>query len=155
MKRQRRARIIPPDWLNYEVLQKLLENEENNQPFAALPFQWLEISTALLERFDRLILFSAHCVSAGDDIAEPELTRRLLRDLREVRQAKARKGIETIGDTHLQMDNLGMMEINEIRFLNEALDRLRMMNTAKYNAEEKESVDSNDDFGSADDTWEN
>lgn len=101
------------------------------------------------------VLLSAHHVSASDDIVEPELTRRLLRDLREVRQAKARKGIETIGDTHLQMDNLGMMEINEIRFLDQALDRLRMLSTAKYNAEEKESVDSNDDFGSADDTWEN
>ncbi len=59
---------------------------------------------------------NANGVSASDDIVEPELTRRLLRDLREVRQAKARKGIETIGETHLQMDNLGMMEINEIRF---------------------------------------
>jgi GINS complex subunit 2 len=99
---------------------------------------------------------SAHCVSASDDIVEPELTRRLLRDLREVRQAKARKGIETIGDTHLQMDNLGMMEINEIRFLNQALDRLRMLSTAKYNnPEEEESVDSNEDFGSADYTSEN
>ena len=101
------------------------------------------------------VIVSAHRVSASDDIVEPELTRRLLRDLREVRQAKARKGIETIGDTHLQMDNLGMMEINEIRFLNHALDRLRMLSTAKYSAEEKESVDFNDDFGSTDDSWEN
>jgi len=96
---------------------------------------------------------NANGVSASDDIVEPELTRRLLRDLREVRQAKARKGIETIGETHLQMDNLGMMEINEIRFLNKALDRLRMLSTAKYNPEE-EGVDTNGDFESTDDTWE-
>ena len=98
------------------------------------------------------VILSAHRVSASDDIVEPELTRRLLRDLREVRQAKARKGIETIGDTHLQMDNLGMMEINEIRFLNQALDRLRMLSTAKHSAAEEEIMDSNDDFVSVNDT---
>jgi len=68
---------------------------------------------------------------AIDDVAEPELTRRLLRDLREIRQAKARKGIETIVDTHLQMDNLGTMEITEIRYLDNALDKLRVLSTAK------------------------
>jgi len=51
LKRQRRARIIPPNWLNHEALQGLLKEEEENEPFSALPFQWLEISTALLERF--------------------------------------------------------------------------------------------------------
>jgi GINS complex subunit 2 len=51
LKRQRRARIIPPTWLNHDYLQELLEDEEKeDSPFSALPFQWLEISTALLER---------------------------------------------------------------------------------------------------------
>jgi GINS complex subunit 2 len=70
------------------------------------------------------------------------LTRRLLRDLREVRQAKARKGIDTIGDTHLQMDNLGMMEITEIRFLSNVLDRLRVLSSAKFD-EDGEDTQSN------------
>jgi len=72
---------------------------------------------------------------AIDDVAEPELTRRLLRDLREIRQAKARKGIETIVETHLQMDNLGTMEIAEIRYLDNALDKLRVLSTAKRGLE--------------------
>jgi GINS complex subunit 2 len=74
-------------------------------------------------------------ISASDDIVEPDLTRRLLRDLREVRQAKARKGIETVGDTHLQMDNLGLMEISEIRFLNKASDQLRQLNAVRTDTE--------------------
>jgi GINS complex protein helical bundle domain len=41
------------------------------------------------------------------------ITRRLLGDLREVRLAKVRKGVETVGDTYVQMDNLSRMEINE------------------------------------------
>lgn len=92
--------------------------------------------------------------SASDDIVEPELTRRLLRDLREVRQAKARKGIETINDTHLQMDNLGMMEINEIRFLNQTLDRLRTLSSMKNEQEEEDRMESTDDIGSTNDAWE-
>jgi GINS complex subunit 2 len=70
-------------------------------------------------------------------MVEPDMTRRLLRDLREVRLAKARKGVETVGDTYVQMDNLGRMEINEIRFLGHAMDRLRAFtsNGVDYGAE--------------------
>jgi GINS complex subunit 2 len=67
--------------------------------------------------------------SASDDITEPDITRRLLRDLREMRLAKARNGVDTAGDTYVQMDNLGRMEINEIRFLGQAVDRLRTLAT--------------------------
>jgi GINS complex subunit 2 len=90
--------------------------------------------------------------SASDDIVEPELTRRLLRDLREVRQAKARKGIETIIDTHLQMDNLGMMEINEIRFLDSTMDHLRRLSKARVERDEDgthESINNDED-----DAWD-
>jgi hypothetical protein len=74
--------------------------------------------------------------SASDDIDEPDLTRRLLRDLRDVRLAKARKGMDAIGDTHVQMDNLGAMEINEIRFLSQAVDQLRHLHGEKPDGED-------------------
>lgn len=93
--------------------------------------------------------------SASDDIIEPDLTRRLLRDLREVRQAKARKGIETLGDTHLQMDNLGIMEINEIRFLSLALDQLKHLNAAKVDPDTEGTLEENVETTSyAGSTWE-
>jgi len=41
--------------LNYEVLQELLKEEEEKEPFSGLPFQWLEISTALLDRLESAI----------------------------------------------------------------------------------------------------
>jgi len=53
-----------------------------------------------------------------------------------VRLAKARKGIETIGDTHVQMDNLGVMEISEIRFLSHAMDQLRQLTEEKADGED-------------------
>jgi len=85
----------------------------------------------------------ADCNSASDDILEPELTRRLLRDLREIRQAKARKGAGAVGETHLQMDNLGMMEINEIRFLSQAVNQLRLLNAARFEHDEEGDMDTN------------
>jgi GINS complex subunit 2 len=77
---------------------------------------------------------------------EPDLTRRLLRDLREIRQAKARKGVETVGETHIQMDNIGMMEITEIRFLNQSMDRLRLLNGAKSDRDDTTEIDVNGEY---------
>jgi len=38
--------------MNYEVLQQLLDTEEKDLPFVAVPFQWLEISSLLLETYN-------------------------------------------------------------------------------------------------------
>src|ERR1700737_2347284 len=95
-------------------------------------------------RFD--IPICSDVVSASDDIVEPDLSRRLLRDLREIRQAKARKGIETVGETHVQMDNIGMMEINEIGFINERADRMKLLNVAKLDRDDAGELESNDQF---------
>lgn len=85
----------------------------------------------------------SHGFSASDDVVEPDLSRRLLRDLREIRQAKARKGIETVGETHIQMDNIGMMEINEIQFLSQSVDRLRLLNAAKFDRDDEVEMEAN------------
>lgn len=72
-----------------------------------------------------------------------------------MRHAKARKGIETVGDTHLQMDNLGVMEINEIRFLGLASDQLRHLNAAKIDPDAEGVMAANGDtesYGGS--TWE-
>ncbi|KAG4304654.1 hypothetical protein PORY_002047 [Pneumocystis oryctolagi] len=117
LKRQKRANILPPSWLSQEVLEDFIEAE--NKPgngFSALPFHWLEISNILLE-------------VAPDDIDQPDLIRRLLRDLRETRQGKTREGLTSLNETHLQMDNLGSMEINEIRpFFAKSMDQIRKLN---------------------------
>jgi hypothetical protein len=52
------------------------------------------------------------------------------------------------------MDNLGMMEITEIRFLNQSLDRLRTLSTVKNEQDEDDRRESTGDFRSADDAWD-
>jgi hypothetical protein len=58
--------------------------------------------------------------------------RRLLRDLREVRQAKVREGMIALNESYLQMDGLGGMEVNEIRFLGLGVEWQRRLNSAKH-----------------------
>ncbi|ORY82663.1 DNA replication complex GINS protein psf2 [Protomyces lactucae-debilis] len=125
LKRQRRATLVPPDWMASEWLQARLDEEvktdAEGQPsgFSKLPLRWLEMSDLILD-------------VAEDDIPESNLVKRLLRDLREARQAKARDGLEVLEDRILHLDNLGLMEVNELRPLfAKTMDMLRQLTETK------------------------
>lgn len=162
LKRQRRANIQPPAWLNPTSLTTILDFEtaettaavfspspvlpppttsgshpedenvylshdtlELSTPFLkdthtsraqanALPYHWLELSHLLLTH-------------ASDDVAEADTVRRLLRDLREVRMSKLRKGFRVLeGGAGLQINGVGGMEVAEVRgFVGGVVDGLR------------------------------
>lgn len=154
LKRQRRANILPPPWLNPQALSAILDIEidheeafspppplsapktlpsdqyidvtalEMSSPFLqsstssaapdALPYHWLELSHLLLTH-------------ASDDFDEPDTVRRLLRDLKEVRMAKLRKGVKVLdGGAGIQMNGVGALEIAESRsFIAGVVDGLR------------------------------
>ena len=156
LKRQRRANILPPPWLNPEALSAILDIEvdhedtfsppptlpppktlpsdlyldqtalEMSSPFLpsstsnaapdALPYHWLELSHMLLSH-------------ASDDFEEPDTVRRLLRDLKEVRMAKLRKGVKVLdAGAGVQMNGVGALEIAESRsFISGVVDGLRYL----------------------------
>jgi hypothetical protein len=158
LKRQRRANILPPPWLNPEALSAILDIEVDNEdlfspppplpapttlpsdiyldrtalelssPFLpsstsnaapdALPYHWLELSHMLLSH-------------ASDDFEEPDTVRGLLRDLKEVRMAKLRKGLRVLdAGAGVQMNGVGALEIAESRsFIAAVIDGLRYMFT--------------------------
>lgn len=139
-----RANIAPPPWLHPEALSAILEFETehagtfsppprytpaqselgigppflpsstSDAPADALPYHWLEIGEILLE-------------AAPDDFEEPNQIRRLTRDLREVRMAKIRAGVEVLdAEGGVQMNGVGGMEIAEARaFVIGVIDGLR------------------------------
>ena len=80
----------------------------------ALPYHWLELSHLLLTH-------------AADDVDEADTVRRLLRDLREVRMSKLRKGFRVLeGGAGLQINGVGGMEVAEVRgFVVGVVDGLR------------------------------
>lgn len=83
-------------------------------PPDALPYHWLELGEILLD-------------AAADDIPEPDIVRRLMRDLREVRMAKLRAGVDVLeGGREVKMNGVGGMEIAEGRaFIVGVVDGLR------------------------------
>lgn len=75
--------------------------------------------------------------SAADDLVEPDRVRQLMRDLREVRAAKMRKGVEVLtgeGDG-VRLDGVGAMEIGEGRgFISGVVDGLRKLGASREQA---------------------
>lgn len=118
LKDKARCNIVPPAWLQEDSLRAIYEQELKDQyQFSSqLPWEWLEIAQCLLD-------------VAPDDMGAPvPVIRTLLRDVREVRQAKARTGMKELNESHMRMDNLGNMEVNEMRpFVGRVMDQLRTM----------------------------
>lgn len=73
-------------------------------PATSLPYHWYEFSQLLLD-------------SAPDDLAHPDQISNLIRDIREVRQAKLRRGYSAItdGSEGVRLDGVGAMEVAESR----------------------------------------
>ncbi|GAA95490.1 uncharacterized protein L969DRAFT_92622 [Mixia osmundae IAM 14324] len=112
LKRKRKCRIVAPPWMLLEKLEELLREDTTSLGFSALPFCYMEISRVLLE-------------VASDDIPDAARIRMILKDLREVRQSKTRRGVEAINTTHLEMTNISQLELNEIRpFFTLAMKRM-------------------------------
>ncbi|ORX42326.1 GINS complex, PSF2 component [Hesseltinella vesiculosa] len=115
MKKNQKCKLLPPPWLTVDHLTERLEQEETKDEFCALPFHYMEMAHMILE-------------SASDDIPNAEKIRKLLKDLRETRQSKARVGLEALDDRWLGMHNLSFMEINEIRpFFSKAFNEMRKL----------------------------
>ncbi|KAK4936951.1 DNA replication protein psf2 [Elasticomyces elasticus] len=105
---------LPATATTLELSPPFLQNSTTSAPPDALPYHWLELSQLLL-------------AAAPDDFEDPDSVRRLLRDLREVRMAKLRKGIEVLdAGAGIKMNGVGGMEIAESRaFIGGVVDGLR------------------------------
>ena len=105
-----------------------LPSSTADAPADALPYHYLELSSMLLE-------------SAADDLIEPDTIRRLLRDIREVRMAKLRKGVEVLsgeGDG-VRLDGVGAMEVAEQgAFIRGVVDNLRKLGGSREQARREE-----------------
>lgn len=73
-------------------------------------------------------------LTSGDSGGSQDL-RVLLRGLREIRQTKARDGLRHLESTYLQMNNLGLLEITELRgFAKGVVDNLRKIGASREEA---------------------
>lgn len=108
------------EYLSHSALEfspPFLENSSTNRAQDdALPYHWLELGHLLLTH-------------AADDFDDAESVRRLLRDLREVRMSKLRKGFKVLdAGAGVKLDGVGGMEIAEVRgFVGGVVDGLRLV----------------------------
>ncbi|CAI4034349.1 hypothetical protein SMKI_10G1360 [Saccharomyces mikatae IFO 1815] len=128
LKQQSKCSIVAPQWLTTKELDKKIQYEKTHPDrFSELPWNWLVLAR---------ILFS----KAKDDFHDPihEL-RGKIQDLREIRQAKVLKGLKYLNESHLQLDNLSLLEINELRpFITEIMDKLREIHSASLTGGEND-----------------
>ncbi|CDR41244.1 CYFA0S06e04764g1_1 [Cyberlindnera fabianii] len=120
LKSQRKCSIVPPVWLSQKELMELYDFEiAEPESFSQLPKNWLEIAKLFFE-------------NAPDDLTdEAHKLKSLVQDLKEIRLIKIKKGLKLLNESHLQLDNLSLMEINEIRpFVVLAMSKLTKLNEA-------------------------
>ena len=139
LKQQSKCNIIIPDWLTVDALDSKIQYEKKHTDrFSSLPWDWLVLSEILFKR-------------APDDFADPiHSLRSRIQDLKEIRQAKVWRGLRYLNESHLQLDNLSLMEINELRpFVVGIMDKLREIHTAAHgsadNDKEGDAEADNDD----------
>jgi GINS complex subunit 2 len=80
---------------------------------------------------------------AAEDLIKPDAIRRLLRDLREVRMAKLRKGVEVLSGEGegVRLDGVGAMEVGEQgSFIRSVVDNLRKLGGSREQARREERV---------------
>ncbi|KAK4575381.1 DNA replication protein psf2 [Recurvomyces mirabilis] len=95
-----------------------------------LPYHWLELGHLLLTH-------------AADDFDEPDTVRKLLRDLREVRMSKLRKGFKVLGPgAGIKMNGVGGMEVAEVRgFVVGMVDGLRKINRSREESRKEREIE--------------
>ncbi|KJX92787.1 dna replication complex gins protein psf2 [Zymoseptoria brevis] len=89
----------------------------------ALPFHWLEVAHLLLTH-------------AAEDFEDGDQVRRLVRDLREVRMSKLRKGFAVLdAGGAVKLNGVGALEVAEVRgFVGGVVDGLRKINRSREEA---------------------
>ncbi|KAL4871813.1 DNA replication complex GINS protein psf2 [Aspergillus spectabilis] len=140
-----RPRYTPEGQRYYPTPPFLPQNVAHDQAFddgepPTLPFHWLEVGTMLLD-------------VAGDDVVDPDQTRRLLKELREVRSAKIRSGVEVLDDAAaagggVALTGVGAMEIGEGRgFIGGVVDGLRRIGASKEQARREQLAEAMENGG--------
>lgn len=120
LKQQNKCSIVAPSWLTLKELDRSIQYEKNNPDrFSPVPWNWLVLAQVLFKRAPEHFHDPVHELRAK------------VQDLREIRQLKVLKGLRHLNESHLQLDNLSLIEINELRpFIVNVMDKLRKLHVA-------------------------
>ncbi|KAG7198864.1 hypothetical protein KM043_015690 [Ampulex compressa] len=121
LKQQQKCRIINQEWMQYEELNEVKEEEKLSKLFTKMP------SDHYMD--EAQLLFSI----ANDDIPDADRIRTAIKDIWDIRMSKLRTSIDAFLKSeglHARLDHLTAMEINSVRpLLPHALDQMLRIQT--------------------------
>ncbi|XP_004600886.1 DNA replication complex GINS protein PSF2 isoform X3 [Sorex araneus] len=116
LKQRQKCRLVPPEWMDVEKLEKVRDQERQEETFTPVPSpHYMELTRLLLSH-------------ASDDIPRADEIRTLVKDVWDTRTAKLRVSADSFvrrQEAHAKLDNLTLLEIScSGPFLTSALGRL-------------------------------
>eukprot|EP00794_Sanderia_malayensis_P018834 gene18833-20730_t len=116
LKQRQKCRVSPPNWMTVDKLTEFRDQEKESEEFSKPPSHcYMELSSMLLS-------------NCADDIPYADDIKTLIKDVWDIRIAKLRKSVDQMiakQETHGQVDNLTVMEINTMRsLLTNSLDQM-------------------------------
>ncbi|XP_045843457.1 DNA replication complex GINS protein PSF2 isoform X2 [Meles meles] len=121
LKQRQKCRLLPPEWMDVEKLEKIRDHERQEETFTPMPSPYyMELTKLLLNH-------------ASDNIPKADEIRTLVKDVWDTRMAKLRVSADSFvrqQEAHAKLDNLTLMEINTSgAFLTRALDHMYKLRT--------------------------
>lgn len=121
LKQRQKCRILPPDWMDTEILKEKKQEEADNRFFLEMPNPfYMELTQLLLQH-------------ATDDVPRADEVRTLIKDIWDLRMAKLRSSVDMFVKndlSHAKLNFLTVMEINTVRqFLTQALNHMHNLRT--------------------------
>ncbi|KAH9503545.1 DNA replication complex GINS protein PSF2 [Bulinus truncatus] len=119
LKQRQKCRLVPPDWMDLDVLKEKKQEEADSRFFTQMPSpHYMEITQLLLQW-------------GTDDIPKADEIRTMMKDIWDLRIAKLRSSIDIFvksGESHAKLNYLTLMEINTVRqFLTKALNHMHYL----------------------------
>ncbi|KAI8434657.1 hypothetical protein MSG28_003190 [Choristoneura fumiferana] len=116
LKQKQKCRMVPPDWMDIEVLENIKEEEKRSRFFTKMPNEHYMVEAKLI------------LGNAPEDVPRASEIKTIIKDIWDIRMSKLRTSIDTLmksGGNYGRLDHLTMMEINSVKpLLPEAMDEL-------------------------------
>ncbi|XP_046965013.1 probable DNA replication complex GINS protein PSF2 [Vanessa cardui] len=122
LKQKQKCRMVPPDWMDIEVLETIKEEEKISRFFTKMPHEHYMVEAKLILGV------------AAEDIPRAAEIKTIIKDIWDIRMSKLRTSMDALmksGGSYGRLDHLTMMEINSVKpLLPQAMDelhRIKMM----------------------------
>ncbi|XP_068140147.1 probable DNA replication complex GINS protein PSF2 [Drosophila tropicalis] len=106
LRKQQKCRIVPPEWMDMDILEEIKEEEKRSKFFTKMPSEHYMVVAQLVMS------------TAPDDVPRCEELRTVIKDIFDTREAKLRTSIDAFikGEgTYAKLDNLTLLEIHSVR----------------------------------------